>query len=265
MGIPLLSGRLFDDRDTPDAPMRVVVSQHVADEFWPGANVLGKTISMPWNDTLVAEIVGVVGDIRHNGPAQPPRSMLYWNYRQFQDFSDVTLVVRAATDPMTLAPALRNQMKAMDRNVPLYNVRTMDSYFGDSLAQARFSMIALGLFAMLAVTLACVGIFGVMSYSVNQRVREIGIRMALGASGGTVTFRIVRQGAILVGIAIVLGVAGGLALSRFLSGMVFDISPTDPITFVFVSAGLAVVALTACYIPAHRASRVDPVIALKTE
>ena len=141
----------------------------------------------------------------------------------------------------------------------------MDSYLGESLAQARFSMIALGLFAAMAMALACIGIFGVMSYSVSQRTKEIGIRMALGAQRSAVTQQIVKQGAILIGSAIFLGMVGSLALSRFLSGMVFEVTPSDPATFVVVSTGLAAVALTACYIPAHRASQVDPVIALKAE
>ncbi len=265
MGIPLVAGRLFDNGDTPDGPLRVVVSKFLTDEFWPDEEPIGKMISMPWGDTLIAEIIGVVGDIRHEGAAQLPRSMLYWNHRQFQTNSNMTIVLRTAIDPIALVGTLRNAVLATDGNLPVYNIRTMDSYLGESLAQARFSMIALGLFAAMAMALACIGIFGVMSYSVSQRTKEIGIRMALGAQRSAVTQQIVKQGAILIGSAIFLGMVGSLALSRFLSGMVFEVTPSDPATFVVVSTGLAAVALAACYIPAHRASQVDPVIALKAE
>jgi len=263
LGIPLMAGRLFDDRDTRDSPLSVVVSGYLAGEIWPGEDPLGKTISMGWNDTLVARVIGVVGDVRHNGPAVAPRPKLYWNHRQFQVSNAMTLVLRTAGDPLSIVNTVRADVETMDPNLPIYNVRTMESYLSDVMASARFSMLALGVFAGIAIVLACIGIFGVMSYTVNQRRREIGIRIALGARSTTVARHIVKQGSILIVTAIVIGTAGGLALSRFLQSMVFEVSPADPITFISVSLILAVVALSACCIPALRAGRVDPILALR--
>ena len=265
MGIPLLAGRFFDDTDTPDGPTRVIVSQFLAKEFWPDENPIGKTISMPWNDTLVADVIGVVGDVRHGGPSQVPRSKLYWNHRQFQTNNGMTIVVKTSSDPTGFAGMMRAEVRAMDPDLPVYNVRTMDSYLSDSLAQARFAMIALGVFAAMALILACIGIFGVMSYSVSQRSKEIGIRMALGARSSSVTREIVLHGATLVAVAILLGLGGSLALSRVLEGMMFEVSPSDPSIFAIVSVGLGLVALSACYVPANRASKVDPVVTLKAD
>jgi predicted permease len=265
LGVPVLAGRVFDESDHADAPSRIVVSRALVDELWPGQEALGKTISMPWNDTLLAEIIGVVGDIRHQGPHTEPRAMIYWEHRQFMAFNQMSLIVRTARDPLALTGAVRDVVQSLDAQIPIYNVRSMESYLGDALARSRFAMLAVGLFALVALTLAAIGIYGVMSYVVGQRVHEIGIRLALGADPGDVMALVVRQGSLLVGIALVLGAAGSLLLSRLLETMVFEVSTRDPATFVGMSALLAVVALAACFIPALRASQVDPLTAMRHE
>ncbi|UCD25478.1 MAG: ABC transporter permease [Gemmatimonadota bacterium] len=265
MKIPLIAGRYFDEQDVRDGPLRVVVSEYVQRTFWPNESALGKTISMPWGDTLVAEIIGVVGDIRHMGPDIEPRSMFYWHHKQFTDFGFMSIVARTTGDALSYASAVRGKVQALDSNLPIYRVTTMQSYLGDSVAQARFVMISLAVFALLALILAAIGIYGVMSYSVSQRTREFGIRMALGAEGREVASDVVRRGLVLVGLATVIGLVGAISLSRIMRGMVFEISTSDPLTLVGVSLFLAAVALAACYLPARRASKVDPIEALRQE
>ncbi len=265
LGLPLLSGRYLGPEDDEEAPLSVIINEWGAQRFWPNEDPIGKTISMPWGDTLVARIVGVVGDVRHNGPTTEVRTQLYWDYRQFQPFNQITVFAQSAGDPGTLAVGMRRALAEVDPNLPLYNIRTVESYLGETLAQARFSMLALGLFAGIALILASIGIYGVMSYSVSERTREIGIRMALGASAEAVTGNVVRKGLVLIGIALLVGVGGSLALSRFMQGMVFEIGTNDPVTIAGVSALLAVVAITACWIPARRAAKIDPVAALRRE
>lgn len=265
MRIPLLAGRFFNEQDVRDAPLRVVVSEYVQRTFWPNESALGKTISMPWGDTLVAEIVGVVGDIRHMGPDTEPRSMFYWHHRQFTDFGFMSIVARTTGDPLSYVPAVRGKVQSLDSNVPIYRVTTMQSYLGDSVAQARFVMISLVVFAAIALVLAAIGIYGVMSYAVSQRTREFGIRMALGAQRREVALGVVKRGLVLIGLATATGLVGAVLLARLMRGMVFQISTTDPATLAGVSVFLALVALAACYLPARRASKVDPVAALRAE
>ena len=264
MGIQLVDGRAFSQADTDDSPLVVVISEFAANEFWPNESAIGKTLSMPWGDTLVAEIVGVVGDVRHNGPSEEPRSMIYWHHVQFP-MNNMAIVARTAVEPFSVVSAIRREVAQIDPDLPIYSVRTMDSYLSDAVAPARFSMLALGLFAVVAVLLASIGIYGVMSYSVAQRTRELGIKMALGAGGTNLLLQVVKDGLILIAIAAALGIGGALALSRFMSQMVFEVSPTDPITIVGVTGLLVTVALLACYLPARRASRVDPMVALRHE
>lgn len=263
MRIPLIAGRYFDEGDNANAPLRVVVSEFVANEFWPGENPIGRTISMPWGDTLVAEVIGVVGDVRHNGPAVEPRSALYWDHRQFQSFNSMTLVVRSTADPVALVPTVREAVQSVDPDLPLFNVRTMDAYFDDAMAESRFAMLALAVFAVGALILATVGIYGVMSYAVNQQTREIGIKIALGAGGSAVERQVLGSGLLLAGSAVAIGVVGALALSRVMQGMVFDVSTTDPVTIGAVSILLIAVAGLASWLPARRASRIDPMEALR--
>jgi putative ABC transport system permease protein len=265
LGLPLLGGRTFNDTDREDAPLRVVINEAMARELWPRENAVGKMITMPWDDTLVAEVIGVVGNVKHDGPQTDARSMIYWEHRQFSAFNFMSLIVRTGGEPLDIVNAVRGEVQSLDADLPIYNVRTMESHLGDAVARARFAMLAIGLFALVALALATIGIYGVMSYTVGQRVQEIGIRLALGADRSDVMRLVVAQGALLVSIALTLGVAGSLALSGLLRTLVFRVSTTDPLTLAAMSALLALVAVAACVVPALRASRVDPLSAIRYE
>jgi putative ABC transport system permease protein len=265
LGVPLISGRYFGSQDTDDTQLSVIINEWAARHFWPDENPIGKMISMPWGDTLVARVIGVVGNVRHNGPTGQERTKLYWSYHQFLSFNQVTIFARSEGDQAALAGGMRRALAELDPDLPLYNVRSMDSYLADALAQSRFSMLALTLFAIIAIVLAGVGIYGVMSYSVSERTREIGIRMALGASARAVTRRVVLQGTALTAIAAAIGLAGSLLVTRVLQGMVFEVSTSDPLTLLSVTVVLGGVAVVASYVPARRASTVDPVEALRRE
>jgi putative ABC transport system permease protein len=265
LGIPLVAGRLFDRTDAEGTPLRVVVNRQFAESFWPGESATGKSISMPWQDTLVAEIIGVVEDVRHDGPRTEIRPMIYWHHPQFHAFNFMTLVVRTSWDRVTIAPALRAEVQAVDRNLPIYNVRTLESALSETLARARLATISLGFFALVALTLAGVGVYGVLAYSVSQRTREFGIRMAVGAVQQTLVLLVLKQGLRLVAIGLVIGTVTALAASRVMRGLIFEIGTTDPLSFLGAAVVLSVVALLACYLPARRATRVDPVVALRTE
>jgi putative ABC transport system permease protein len=265
LGIPLINGRFFGPDDTENSPLAVIINETAARELWPDGNAVGKMVSMPWGDTLVAEVIGVVGDVRHNGPATETRPKFYWEHRQFNVFNQMTIFARSQGDPAELTTSLRRAASELDPNLPVYNVRTVESNRAEILAQDRFTMFALGIFAAVALLLASVGIYGVMSYTVNEQSREIGIKMALGAAGSAVTRQVLSRGVLLVGVAVTLGLGGALTLSRLMRGMVYGVSTTDPITMVGVTALLVSVALAACYLPARRASRVDPIEALRQE
>jgi putative ABC transport system permease protein len=265
LNIPTIAGQTFTTADGPNAPLRVVINETGARTLFPGESAVGKRIAMPWGDTLVAEIAGVVGDVRHDGPDSEPRTMLYWEHRQFRAFNNMTLIVRAAGNPTDLIPSLRAVLTELDGNLPLYSVRTMSDLFSDALARARFATLALGLFALLALILAGIGIYGVISYATQQRFREIGIRMALGADRAAVIGMVVTQGVALVGIALVIGAAGAAGLSRLLAGLVFDVSTTDPVTFLAMAVLLGLVGFLAAWLPARRASGIDPVNAIRAE
>ncbi len=265
MGIPLVRGRLFERQDGPGAPLRVVISEALQRELWPAENPIGRRIEMEWGDTLVAEIIGVVRDIRHDGPGVTPRGMIYWNHEQFEAFNVMTLVVRAAGDPLSLVGAVRAALRAMDPTLPIYGVQTMDGLLADALKRARFAAISLGVFAALALLLALIGIYGVMSYVTQRRVQEFGVRLALGADPSAMRGLVVRQGMTLVAIALVLGAAGALGLTRLMRGLLFDIGATDPTTFFVVALLISLTALAACWLPARRASAVSPVVAMRAE
>jgi len=266
LGIPVLQGRVFDEGDRQDAPLRVVVSRTLAQQFWPDEDPVGKTISVQWLDVMVAEIIGVVGDLRYRGPHEEPRAMIYWDHRQFHPFTQMSLVVRSAGgDPLALVPAVRAELREIDPDLPLYNVTTMNALLADSVARTRFAMLALGGFAVVALLLAAIGIYGVMAYAVGRRTHEIGVRIALGARGADIAGMVLREAFALVGVALALGLAGALALARLLEGLVYGVGTSDPVTLVGVSVLLALAAFIAAWIPARRASRVAPVVAMRAE
>jgi len=265
LDIPIVAGRFFDETDRQGAPLHVVINESGARQLWPGENPIGKRIAMPWGDTLRAEVIGVVGDVLYQGPETERRTMLYWEHRQFRAFEQMTLLVRAQGDPYAVVSAIREAVREMDPNLPLYNVSTMEDLYADALDRPRFATVSLGLFAGLGLLLAGVGIYGVIAYATQQRAREIGIRIALGANRGSVMRMVLSQGVVLIGTAIVIGAVGAYGLTSLLQGLVFDVATTDPVTFAGMTALLAAVALLACWLPARRASGIDPVVAIRVE
>jgi putative ABC transport system permease protein len=265
MRTPLLAGRFFQATAAGGAPLQVVINETGARQLWPGESALGKRIDMPWGDTLHAEVIGVVGDVLFNGPGTELRPMLYWDHRQWSPFTQMTLLVRTDGDPEDVAGAVRAAVRERDADLPVFNVRTMDELYGRALARPRFATVSLGLFALLALLLAGVGIYGVIAHATQQRAREIGIRLALGADAHGVRRMVVRQGLRLAIIGIVVGLACAFALTRFVSSMLYGVRAWDPTVFVGVPIVLTIVAFLAAWIPARRASRVDPIQALRYE
>ncbi|HMD98343.1 MAG TPA: ABC transporter permease [Terriglobia bacterium] len=267
LGIPLLHGRLFSDRDTADAPHVAVISQSLAQETWPNQDPIGKTIefgNMDGDMRLLA-IVGIVGDIRALSLEKAAKPTVYVNYRQRPiGGRDFTVVMRAAIPPATVLAATRNVMHEVDPDVaPQF--RTFQDVFSASLATRRFNLVLVGVFAGAALLLASVGIYGVMAYWVERRTREIGLRMALGAVPGDVLRLVLGHGSWTIAAGVVVGLAGAFALTRTMESLLFGVSAADPVTFAGVGLLLAGVALLASYIPARRATKVDPMVALRYE
>ena len=266
MGIPLLKGRVFTERDNADAPEVVVINETFARRFFPNEDPLGKRIITDReNNPSGMEIVGVVGDVRHKSLDVEGGAEFYHSYLQTPERS-MSLVVRAATDdPTSIASELRSAVQQVDKDQPISNIMTMEQLLAESVAQRRFNMLLLGIFSAVALLLAGVGIFGVMNYSVTQRTHEIGIRMALGAQASDVLKMVVGQGMALALVGVCVGVASSFILTRIMSNLLFGVSATDPVTFAGVSLLLTLIALLSCYIPARRATKVDPMIALRYE
>jgi putative ABC transport system permease protein len=266
LGIPLIEGRYFTERDDQVSTGVAIVSEGWTRRFLPNEDPIGKRIKLGGRDSTRPwlSIVGVAGDVRDTALESNARPCVYVPYPQFPT-SSMALVVRTGVDSKILIPAIRDEVWAIDKDQPVTDVKTMDDYVSDSVAPRRVNALLLGIFAALALILALIGIYGVMSYSVTQRVHEIGIRMALGAQTTDVIKLIVGHGmtAVLAGVAI--GLGGSLALSRVMSSLLYGVSATDPMTFAFVSVLLVSFALLASYIPARRATKVDPMIALRHE
>jgi putative ABC transport system permease protein len=267
LGASLLKGRGLDERDSEQAPVAVVINEAMADRFWPRADPLGKRLTVDISQPVSCEVVGVIRDIKEFGLAAPPTPVIYGSYlqRPWIDAETRELVVRTATDPLNLVAAVRSEARALDKDVPVYNISAMSEILAGGTAQPRFSLILLGLFASVAFALSISGLYAVMAYSVSQRTFEIGIRLALGAQAGDVIKLVVRQGVALMLIGIAIGLVGAFALTRVLRTLLFEVSATDPLTFVIIPLLLAIVALLACWIPARRATKVDPLIALRHE
>jgi putative ABC transport system permease protein len=264
MGMPLLEGRPLAASDGPGQPRAVVVSRSFVERYLPGQTAIGQRIVMPWGDTLVGTIVGVVGDVKHTGVDSAANATVYWAVGQFPS-NVMNLVIRTDRDPGPLSSALVARVHALDPQLAVADVRPLEAYLGDSLARRRFSMTLLAGFAGLALVLTAVGLYGVMAYSVVQRTRELGIRLALGASRTTVLREVLARGLGLVAIGIVVGVAVALAFTRVLGVMLYDVSTTDPMVFGGIIALLTLVGATSSYVPARRATRVDPMVAIRSE
>ncbi|HTG16619.1 MAG TPA: ABC transporter permease, partial [Blastocatellia bacterium] len=263
LGIPLLKGRAFTEQDNGDAPATAIINETAARRYWPNEDPLGKRLRIESDDPWM-EIVGVVGNVKHVGLDSQSKAELYLPYLK-DPWPFMTVVVRSASNPKSLADAMRNEVWAVDKDLPVPDIKTMDELLSGSVARRRFNTMLLGIFAAVALVLAAVGIYGVMSYSVTQRTHEIGIRMALGAKQSDVVKLVVGQGITLALIGVGLGLAGALALTRVLASLLFEVGTTDPVTFVAISILLTGVALGACFVPARRAAKVDPMIALRYE
>lgn len=267
MSIPLLAGRRITDQDTETTPNAVVVSETMAKRFWPGEDAVGKRLSLGRvrTDADWIQVVGIVKDVRQFELNAEPRPQMYLSYRQADFFAPEDLVVKTDVEPASMAAAVRKAVWEIDKDQPVSNIKTMEEILADSIARQRFSMLLLGVFAGVALLLAAVGIYGVMSYSVAQRTHEIGIRMALGAQTGAVLKLAVGYGLKLVVAGVLIGLVAAFALTRLMSTLLFGVTPTDPATFALISLLLVGVAAVASYIPARRATKVDPLIALRYE
>ena len=268
MGIAMLAGRAFDGRDGPEAPPVMIVSRTAAERLWPGEDPVGRharfwfvgiTPDAPW-----IEIVGVAGDVRHFGLDESAPPVVYVPFSQGPPGSPL-LAVRTPGDPLAIVGAVRDRLRALDHSIVMWDVQAMTARVGASVAGRRFNLLLLGLFSAIALVLAAVGIYGVMAYGVRRRSQEIGIRMALGATGRNVVRMIVRRGLRLTAVGLAAGLLGALLLTRLIRGLLFGVEPTDPVTLAGTTALLGLVALLASWIPSRRAIRVNPVDALRHE
>jgi putative ABC transport system permease protein len=267
LGIPLVRGRMLTAQDRAGALPAVLLSEEAVRRYFPGEDPLGKRITLGWrrgSGSVGGEVVGIVGDVRQLGLDEDFPPEIYLPARQVA-MGSLEMVVRTTGDPLALAAAVRREVAALDPNVPVEQVRTMEEIVSQSVSQPRFYMLLLGTFAAVALVLAAVGIFGVMSYAVVQRTREIGIRMALGADPARVLREVVAGGVGLAGVGVAVGTVLALAVTRVLSSLLFGITATDPATYLGAMAVLGGAALVSSYVPARRATRVDPMVALRGE
>jgi putative ABC transport system permease protein len=268
MNIPLIRGRYFDDRDVQDAPFVAIIDETMARKWWPNEDPIGKRIWVYENDPQGnkrwREIVGIVGHVKREGLDRESSVQYYLPHRQLPT-GDVILTVRTVAEPESMNTAVRGVIQSADKELPVYRLTTMERMMADSTSQRRFATILLGIFALVALILASVGLFGVMAYTVAQRTHEIGIRMALGAQTLDIHKLIIRQGMNLVLTGVVIGLLAAFGLTRLMKSLLFGISETDTTTFVIIPLLLAVVAMLACYLPARRATKVDPLTTLRLE
>jgi predicted permease len=265
MGIPLSRGRSYTEQEVAEKRNVVVVSESFARKYFPGEEALGQRVVVEMSQTpQPAEIVGIVGDVKHYGLEGEDKPTVYIPQADLV-YPFMNLVVRTKGDPLSLATAVRKEIQAIDAEQPVANVRTMEDWLADSVGRARFSAGLLGAFSLVALLLAAVGIYGVMSYAVAQRTHEIGVRVALGAQGRDILRMVFGHGLTLAGIGLAAGLVGAFALTRLMSSLLYQVSATDPLTYAAISAFLLLVALLACYVPARRAMKVDPMTALRYE
>lgn len=264
MGIQTLSGREFSDKDVADTPLVAIVSETMAKRFFPGENPIGKRLFMGDGIQVWREIIGVVRDVKHFGLDRESTAEMYVPYLQ-RPWPNMTLTLRCANDPMSLSAAVRNQIRQVDKEQAASNIRTMEQVLSNSVSQRRFNLLMLSAFAAVAIALAVIGIYGVISFSVMQRTHEIGVRMALGARQIDILKLVLGEGLTLAVIGMVIGIIGGVAFSRIMSTLLYGVSPTDLSVFVSVSLALVGIALAACYFPAQRAISIEPIVAIRSE
>jgi predicted permease len=262
--IPLMAGRIFDDRDTNDAPKVIVVNEVTARKLFPGQSPIGKKLSIWRDEKFPREIIGVVGETKASLDNEPGEQM-YVPYAQDATWGSMSFVVRTNGDPGNAFAAVRNQVRALDKGAVLFNARTMDEVLANSVAARRTPMLLLSVYAAAALLLAMIGIYGVTAYYVSQRTQEIGIRMALGAQMRDVLALVLKSGMILAVVGVIAGLAGALIVTRWMRALLFAVNPIDWITLLAVAACVLVTALLACYFPARRATKVDPLVALRYE
>jgi len=276
--IPLIKGRLLNDHDRKDSPYVVVVNQTLAKKYWPQQDPIGKTVLLSPPETILPPgmappgyhaqkftVVDVVGDAHYGAMNDAPLPLVYASVLQHDSNMSPSFAVRTDGDPLLVATSIRSVLKQIDKDIPMARVMTMEDTVSNSIAQPRLETILLGLFGALALILASVGIYGVLAYSVSQRTSEIGIRMALGAPRSSVLGMVLSQGLRVAGIGMAIGFVLAFALTRLMASILFSVSPTDPATFAVVFLVLAMIAMLACYLPARRATKVDPLVALRYE
>ena len=264
MEIPLRSGRFFNEEDLVGKTPVVIIDEFMAGQLWPGQDAVGKRIHMVESEVPWLTVAGVVGRVKHESLDSDPRIAFYLPQTQYPSRA-MTVVMRSQGDPSTLSPLVKKELRGIDPDLPMYSVRTMDERVEESLARRRFSMLLLGIFAGMALVLATIGIYGVMAYLVNQGTREIGIRMAIGATQREIVRLVVFQGMRLAVTGVGAGLAAAFVFTRLMRSLLFGISSADPVTFAGISLLLTLVALLATYIPARRAARIDPILCLRSE
>ncbi|HYK87994.1 MAG TPA: FtsX-like permease family protein, partial [Acidobacteriota bacterium] len=268
MEIPLIKGRMFSEQDDTRVPPVALINETLAHRFWPNEEPLGKrfTPGLPRGGQPITwiTVVGVVGDLRHKNLDQEPDAEVFWPYKQHSPGA-LTVTVRTASDPLRFSSLLRGATASVDKEQPVSQIRSMDQIIKDSIAPRRFSVVLLGIFSAVALVLAAVGIYGVVSFSVTRRTQEIGVRMALGAQRGQVLRMVVGRALTTAAAGVVFGLIGAFALTRVIGSLLYGVSSTDPLVFAGVSILLMVIAGIAGYFPARRASLVDPMVALRDE
>jgi putative ABC transport system permease protein len=264
MGIGLRTGRTFSTTDIEKAPLVTVINEALARRIWPGEDPIGKRLKLgyPESPFPAREVVGVVADIKLNGVERSTPMQAYFPFTQMA-WTNFSIVVRTTGEPLQLAGSVERAIHTLDKDLPVTAIRSMDQLLGNAHAARRLNLIVLASFAGLALLLAAVGIYGVIAYSVKQRTHELGIRMALGAQAGDVLKLILAQGLRLALLGVVLGLGAAVGLTRWMESLLFEVRPTDPLTFTVIAAVLVLVALFACWIPAWRATKVDPLVALR--
>jgi putative ABC transport system permease protein len=263
MGIPFIKGRLFDDHDQPNTTPVVIINQSMARKFWPDQDAIGKQVVSVEDGTKV-NVIGVVGDAKHYYLEESQQPQMYGSYSQQPGYF-ATVVIRTSVEPLSLSEPVRQALWKVDADQPMWKIRTVEFLVNRSVSDRKFLLALMGLFALLALVLTIIGLYGVISYLVRQRTQEIGIRIALGAQVRDILQMVLKQGMFLVFTGVALGLATAWLSTRLIARLLFQVSATDPLTFVVIAAFLIAVALLACFIPARRATKVDPLVALRYE